>query len=139
MIFLGEGIIHTLIVEVTWGFSMKTLSYVVILLLSFAAPVRAAAVYSGCAAPPSTFRNVWYFDPVHGKTPAAGGNVRFQVAHVTDKPVVVPGEHRVEFPGPQVSEEGVEPGPSPVAAACFRRGHVIVGVHAHHFQAKPGG
>ncbi len=53
---------------------MKTLSYVVILLLSFAAPVRAAPVYSGCAAPPSTFRHVWYFDPVHGKTQAAGGN-----------------------------------------------------------------
>jgi Right handed beta helix region len=53
---------------------MKTLSYVVILLLSFAAPVRAVPVYSGCAAPPSTFRHVWYFDPVHGKTQAAGGN-----------------------------------------------------------------
>jgi hypothetical protein len=53
---------------------VKTLSYVVILLLSFAVPVRAAVVYSGCAAPPSTFRHVWYFDPVHGKTQAAGGN-----------------------------------------------------------------
>jgi hypothetical protein len=53
---------------------MKTLSYAVILLFSFAVPVRAAAVYSGCAAPPSTFRHVWYVDPVHGKTPAAGGN-----------------------------------------------------------------
>ncbi len=53
---------------------MKTLSYVVLLLLSFAVPVRAAQVYSGCAAPPSTFRHVWYFDPVHGKTQAAGGN-----------------------------------------------------------------
>ena len=53
---------------------MKTLSYAVILLLSLAAPVRAAPVYSGCAAPPSMFRNVWYFDPVHGKTQAAGGN-----------------------------------------------------------------
>ena len=47
---------------------MKTLSYVVILLISFAVPVRAAQVYSGCATPPSTFRHVWYFDPVHGKT-----------------------------------------------------------------------
>ena len=53
---------------------MKTLGYVVILLLSFAVPVRSAQVYSGCAAPPSTFRHVWYFDPVHGKTQAAGGN-----------------------------------------------------------------
>ena len=53
---------------------MKILSYAVILLFSFAVPVRAAQVYSGCASPPSTFRHVWYFDPVHGKTPAAGGN-----------------------------------------------------------------
>jgi hypothetical protein len=53
---------------------MKALGYVVILFLSFAVPVRAAQVYSGCAAPPATFRHVWYFDPVHGKTLAAGGN-----------------------------------------------------------------
>ena len=26
------------------------------------------------SAPPTTFRHVWYFDPVHGKTQAAGGN-----------------------------------------------------------------
>src|SRR4029077_11250015 len=45
-----------------------------LLLLSFAVPVRAAQVYSGCAAPPSTFRHVWCFDPAHGKTQAAGGN-----------------------------------------------------------------
>jgi hypothetical protein len=56
------------------GSSMKTLGYAVILLFAFAVPVRAAQVYSGCASPPSTFRHVWYFDPVHGKTPAAGGN-----------------------------------------------------------------
>jgi hypothetical protein len=31
-------------------------------------------VYSGCAVPPTTPRHVWYIDPVHGKTPAAGGN-----------------------------------------------------------------
>ena len=53
---------------------MKTLGYAVILLLAFAAPVRAAQVYSGCLTPPTTFRHVWYFDPVHGKTLAAGGN-----------------------------------------------------------------
>jgi hypothetical protein len=53
---------------------MKTLSYFVILLFCFAAPVHAAQVYSGCLTPPSTFRHVWYFDPVHGKTQAAGGN-----------------------------------------------------------------
>jgi hypothetical protein len=53
---------------------MKTLSCAVILLFCFAVPVRATQVYSGCASPPSTFRHVWYFDPVHGKTQAAGGN-----------------------------------------------------------------
>jgi Right handed beta helix region len=53
---------------------MKTLGYVVILLLAFALPVQAAQVYSGCAAPSPTPRHVWYIDPVHGKTPAAGGN-----------------------------------------------------------------
>ena len=75
MILINQAIIHTLIVYVTGGLSMKTLSYVVLLLLSFAVPVRAAAVvYSGCAVPPTTFRHVWYFDPLHGKTQAAGGN-----------------------------------------------------------------
>ena len=53
---------------------MKTLGYVVILLLAFAVPVRAAQVYSGCAVPSPTPRHTWYLDPVHGKTPAAGGN-----------------------------------------------------------------
>src|ERR1700722_5225871 len=53
---------------------MKTLGYVVIVLLAFALPVRATQVYSGCAAPSPTPRHVWYIDPVHGKTPAAGGN-----------------------------------------------------------------
>jgi hypothetical protein len=53
---------------------MKTLGCVVIVLLAFAAPVRAAQVYSGCAVPSATSRHVWYIDPVHGKTPAAGGN-----------------------------------------------------------------
>jgi Right handed beta helix region len=53
---------------------MKTLGYFVILLFCLAAPVYATQVYSGCATPPSTFRHVWYFDPVHGKTQAVGGN-----------------------------------------------------------------
>src|SRR5580693_4944325 len=52
---------------------MKTLGCIVILLLACAVPVRAAQVYSGCAVPPTTPRHVWYIDPVHGKTPAAGG------------------------------------------------------------------
>jgi hypothetical protein len=53
---------------------MKTLSYVVVMLLCFVFPAHAANVYTGCSVPPSTFRHVWYFDPVHGKTQAAGGN-----------------------------------------------------------------
>ena len=53
---------------------MKTLGYFVIMLFFFVAPVHATQVYSGCATPPSTFKHVWYFDPVHGKTQAAGGN-----------------------------------------------------------------
>jgi Right handed beta helix region len=53
---------------------MKALGYAVIMLFCFVVTGRAAAVYSGCDSPPSTFRHVWYFDPVHGKTPAAGGN-----------------------------------------------------------------
>jgi hypothetical protein len=55
------------------GLSMRTLGYAVILLLSFAVPVRAANVYSGCAVPSATPRHVWYIDPAHGKSPAAGG------------------------------------------------------------------
>src|SRR5271167_1981911 len=65
--------IHIIIDLVTRGF-MKTLGCVVIVLLACAVPVRAAQVYSGCAVPSPTFRNVWYIDPVKGKTPAAGGN-----------------------------------------------------------------
>ncbi len=53
---------------------MKTLGCIAILLLVCAVPVRAAQVYSGCAVPSATPRHVWYIDPVHGKTPAAGGN-----------------------------------------------------------------
>src|SRR6202042_3562645 len=53
---------------------MKTLGSLLFLLFCLSAPVHAAQVYSGCATPPSTFRHVWYFDPVHGKTQAAGGN-----------------------------------------------------------------
>ena len=53
---------------------MKTLGYVVIVLLALAVPVRAAQVYSGCNVPSATFRHTWYIDPVNGKSPAAGGN-----------------------------------------------------------------
>jgi hypothetical protein len=53
---------------------MKTVGCVVVILLTLAVPVRSAQVYSGCAVPSATSRHVWYIDPVHGKTPAAGGN-----------------------------------------------------------------
>ena len=46
----------------------------VILLLSYVFPAFAQQVYNGCAEPPSTFRDVWYIDPVNGQTQAAGGN-----------------------------------------------------------------
>jgi hypothetical protein len=53
---------------------MKTLGYAVILLFPFTASVQATQVYSGCNVPSSTARHVWYVDPVHGKSVAAGGN-----------------------------------------------------------------
>ena len=53
---------------------MKTLGYAVVMLLTLPAPLRAHQVYSGCAVPSATPRHVWYVDPVHGKTPAAGGS-----------------------------------------------------------------
>jgi hypothetical protein len=53
---------------------MKTLGWAVILLPCYVFPAYAQQVYHDCSAPPSTFRNVWYIDPVNGKTPAAGGN-----------------------------------------------------------------
>ena len=53
---------------------MKTLGRSVVLLVCCICPATAQQVLPGCAAPPSTFRNVWYIDPVNGKTQAAGGN-----------------------------------------------------------------
>jgi hypothetical protein len=50
---------------------MKTLGRSVILLICYVYPAHAQQVYHDCATPPSTFRNVWYIDPVNGKTPAA--------------------------------------------------------------------
>jgi hypothetical protein len=52
---------------------MKTLGRTAILLLCYVFPAH-SQVMGGCAAPPATFKNVWYIDPVKGKTPAAGGN-----------------------------------------------------------------
>jgi hypothetical protein len=53
---------------------MKMLGRSVILLVCYVYPAHAQQVYHDCATPPSTFRNVWYIDPVNGKTQAAGGN-----------------------------------------------------------------
>jgi hypothetical protein len=53
---------------------MNPLGYVVVPLMCLASPVTAAQVYAGCASPSPTFRHVWYFDPLHGKTLTAGGN-----------------------------------------------------------------
>jgi hypothetical protein len=53
---------------------MKTLSRSVILLVCYVYPAHAQQVLRTCAPPPSTFRNVWYIDPVNGTTQAAGGN-----------------------------------------------------------------
>jgi Right handed beta helix region len=68
---------------------MKTLSYTGIMLTCCVFSVYAqtpgnppttttttttTTTSTGCATPPSTFGNVWYIDPVHGATKAAGGN-----------------------------------------------------------------
>ena len=53
---------------------MNTLGRSVILLVCYVFPASAQQVFHDCATPPSTFRNVWYIDPVNGKTQAAGGN-----------------------------------------------------------------
>ena len=39
----------------------------------FGGRAGATEVYPGCAAPPTTFKHIWYIDPVNGKTPAEGG------------------------------------------------------------------
>ena len=107
---------------------MKTLSYTGVLLFWFAFPAQAANVYTGCHVPPSTFRHVWYFDPVHGKTQAAGGDgsqaapwnnlealTRAETGYsyplLTTAPyrqVPVPGQPAVNKTGPQAGP--VEPG-----------------------------
>ncbi len=53
---------------------MKAFASAGFLLLCFALPVQADGVYTGCAVPKLTHNHVWYFDPVHGKTKAAGNN-----------------------------------------------------------------
>lgn len=52
---------------------MKPFNYAMFLPMCLAFPAHAANVYTGCAVPPSSFRHVWYFDPVHGNTQANGG------------------------------------------------------------------
>jgi hypothetical protein len=53
---------------------MKTLGWVLVMVLALVVPVRAAQVYSGCSVPSGASRHLWYIDPVHGKSPAAGGD-----------------------------------------------------------------
>ena len=53
---------------------MKTLGWVLVMVLAFVVPVRAAQVYGGCSVPSGASRHLWYIDPVHGKSPAAGGD-----------------------------------------------------------------
>ena len=52
---------------------MKTLGRTVILLLCYVFSGYAQQVLA-CAGAPSTFRKIWYIDPVNGQTPANGGN-----------------------------------------------------------------
>ena len=107
---------------------MKSFSYAVILLLCFVFSAQAANVYTGCHVPPSTFRHDWYFDPVHGKTQAAGGNGSraapwnnlqaliqaepgYSYPLLTTAPyrqVPVPGQPAVNKTGPQAGP--IEPG-----------------------------
>jgi hypothetical protein len=75
----------------------KTLYYTVIVLLCCPLPTHAAQVYTGCAVPPSTFRNVWYFDPVHGQTEAAGGKGS-QAAPWNNLQALVQAETGYSFP-----------------------------------------
>jgi hypothetical protein len=37
-------------------------------------PCTGGPVYTGCTDPPAIPRSIWYIDPLHGKSPAAGGN-----------------------------------------------------------------
>jgi hypothetical protein len=53
---------------------MKTVCCAAFVTLCFVSSAHAANVYSGCSTPPTTFRHVWYFDPVNGRTSADGGN-----------------------------------------------------------------
>jgi hypothetical protein len=122
----------------------KILSYAVIVLLCCAFPTHAANVYTGCPVPPSTFGNVWYFDPVHGKTEAAGGKgsqtapwnnlqalTRAETGYsfplLTTAPyrqVPVPGQPAVNKTGPQAGP--VEPGDE-VLLMSGNYGNVLIG------------
>ena len=53
---------------------MKTLGWVLVVVIALVVPVRAAQVYNGCRVPSATSRHSWYINPVHGKSPAAGGD-----------------------------------------------------------------
>lgn len=102
------------------GLRMKAFYCAGVLLLYFALPARAVNVYTGCDVPKTTHNNVWYFDPVHGNTKAAGNNgsqgapwnnlnalVKAQPGYpypllksVPYRQVPVPGQPAVEKTGP---------------------------------------
>ena len=70
---------------------MKTLGYVVVLLLAFAVPLRAAQVYSGCAVPSATSRHVWYVDPVTRQDPGRRAATVPRPVHGTAFPACISG------------------------------------------------
>jgi hypothetical protein len=76
---------------------MKTLSYVVILLLSFVRAAPAAPFppnFASCNfTVPTTFPHVWYFDPVHGQTENT-----YTTAGVSLNPSVTPHQGDINHP-----------------------------------------
>jgi parallel beta-helix repeat protein len=53
---------------------MKLVGCSIAITIAWITAAQATQVYNGCATPPSTYRHVWFVDPVNGKTPAAGGD-----------------------------------------------------------------
>ena len=123
---------------------MKTFSFAVIVLLCFVFSAQAANVYTGCRTPSSTFRHDWYFDPVHGKTQAAGGNgsqaapwnnlqALIQAEPGYSYPLLTTAPYRqVPVPGqPAVNETGKQAGPvepgDEILLMSGNYGNVIIG------------
>ena len=103
---------------------MKLFAYAIFLSLCLAFPVYAANVYTNCAMPSSSFGHVWYFDPVHGNTKAAGNDgsqaapwnnlqALIQAEPGYDYPLLTTAPYRqVPVPGqPAVNKTGPNAGP----------------------------